>query len=75
MGGKLFGLAMLYLVDYSVFGELLSGIQNYYVKGNDKYPSDMTEAYNILNHYIRDTKQRIASPNSFPPMKVHEVHV
>ena len=24
--------------------------------GNDKYPSDMTEAYNIMNHYMRDTK-------------------
>ena len=57
MGGKLFGLAMLYLVDYSVFGELLSGIQNYYVKGDANYPSDMKESYNILNHYIRDTKQ------------------
>ena len=31
--------------------------KNYYVKGDDKYTSDMTEAYNTLNHYIRDTKQ------------------
>ena len=54
---KYIGLAMLFSVDHSRFGELLSRLQKYYVKGNHKYPSDMTEAYNILNHYIRYTKQ------------------
>ena len=51
-----FGLEMLCSVDHSQFGELLSGIQNYYVKGNNKYINNTTEAYNTLNHYIRDTK-------------------
>ena len=55
--GKYLGMEMLFSVDHSRFGELLSGLQNYYVKGNHKYPSDMTEAYNILNHYIIDTNQ------------------
>ena len=42
-------------MDHSLFEELLSELNNYYVKGDDKYPSEITEAYNILNHYIRDT--------------------
>ena len=53
---KYLGMAMLCSVNHSRFCEIISGLKNYPVKGNDKYPSDMTEAYNILNHYIRDTK-------------------
>ena len=53
---KYLGLEILLLMYHSRFGELLSRLKKYYVKENDKYPNDMTDAYNMLNHYIIDTK-------------------
>ena len=50
------GLTMLCLVYCSQFGELVSGIQNEYVKDTDNYSSDISYAYNILSHYINYTK-------------------
>ena len=49
-------VAMLFLVDCSLFGELLSSLQNDYIKVNYNYPSDILELYNMCNHYIRNTK-------------------
>ena len=55
---KYLGMEILCLVYCSQFGELVSGLQNEYVKGNDNYSSDMTDKYNIMNHYISYTNHR-----------------
>ena len=40
------------------YTKLLQDIKNYYIKGNNKYPIDMEEAYNTLNNYARAAQQR-----------------
>ena len=49
---------MILLADCSQFKELLSRLQNDYIKGNDNYLINMAEAQNIMNHYIRYINQR-----------------
>ena len=49
---------MICSAHHSPFGELLYRLKNDYIKGNDNYPRKMTEAYIILNHYVRNTKQK-----------------
>ena len=51
-------VAILFAADPTRYKKLLQDLQNDYIKENNKYPRDVTEAYNMLNHYVRVAHQR-----------------
>jgi hypothetical protein len=42
--------------DVKQYGALIANVQNNFVTGHDKYPKDMSRAYNMLVNYVSPTK-------------------
>ena len=54
--GKALALAFLKRADRTRYGSLWTDLENQYTRGNDQYPDDLTEAYNMLVSYKADAK-------------------
>ena len=44
-------MEMLYGSNQEIYIKLVEELQNYFAKGNDNYPSNAKEAYNLLVNY------------------------
>jgi hypothetical protein len=51
-------LAFLMQANQQKYGKLLKDLANTFTMGNDKYPADMTGAYNLLVNYKVSNPQR-----------------
>lgn len=49
-------MAFILLADRNRYAKLVEELENDYVKGNDHYPTDLTEAYNLLLHWKHDPR-------------------
>jgi hypothetical protein len=38
------------------YGRLIEDLENSFIQGNDKYPTEVTEAYNLLLHWKQDPR-------------------
>jgi hypothetical protein len=45
--------------DKARFGKLKEDLENAYTQGNDKYPSDLTDAYKLLTNWKQDPRNHI----------------
>ncbi len=49
--------------DQDRYGGMIQDFDRAYLTGVDKYPVDLTKAYNLLNHWNGDTKKKKKNPN------------